>query len=69
MDHQECESVNKVRNRFRFSYSQLKTHKCSYRSMEVKLPALLGIYDRQTDQPTDDRRTWWLMGKLHFYNC
>ena len=51
MDHQECESVNKVRNRFRFSYSQLKTHKCFYRSMEVKLPALLGNYDRQTDQP------------------
>ena len=25
--------------------------------MEVELPALLGIYDRLTDQPTD-RRTW-----------
>ena len=28
-------------------------NKCSDRSMEVKLPALLGNYDRQTNQPAD----------------
>ena len=35
--------------------------KCSDRSMEVKLPALLEDYDRQTDGRTDG-----LIGKLHF---
>ena len=28
-------------------------NKCSDRSIEVKLPARLGNYDKQTDQPTD----------------
>ena len=31
----------------------LKKNKCSDRSMEVKLPALLGNYDRPTDRRTD----------------
>ena len=30
-------------------------NKCSDIGMEVILPALLGNYDRQTDQPTDRR--------------
>ena len=34
-----------------------RLNKCSYRSMEVKLPALLGNYDRPTNQPTN-----WLTG-------
>ena len=38
-------------------------NKCSDRSMEVLLPALLGNYDRPTDQPTDRRGH---RGKFHF---
>ena len=36
---------------------------------ELKLPALLGNYDRPTNKPTDqptDGRTEVLLGKLHF---
>ena len=39
-----------------------KKNKCFDRSMEVKLPALLGNYDRQTNRPTTrrtDRRAHW----------
>ena len=32
---------------------KLIENKCSYRSMEVKLPAILGNYDRQADRPTN----------------
>ena len=38
---------------------------CSDRSMQVKLLAILGNYERQTDRPTD-RRTDGLIGKFHF---
>ena len=34
---------------------------CSVRSMEVKLPSLIGNYDRRTDERTDG-----LIGKFHF---
>ena len=34
-----------------------RLNKCSYRSMEVKLPAPLGNYDQPTNQPTN-----WLTG-------
>ena len=34
---------------------------CSCKSMEVKLPALQGSYDRPTDRQTDR-----IIGKLHF---
>ena len=36
----------------------INKNKCSDRSIEVKLPANLENYDKQTDQPqpTDDRR-------------
>ena len=33
--------------------------------MEVKLPDLLGKYDRQTDRPTDERKKS-VIGKFHF---
>ena len=39
-----------------------KFNKCSDRSMEVKLPALLGNYERQTDRPTDG-----FLGKFNFH--
>ena len=49
-------------------------NKCSDRSIEVKLPAILGTYDRQTKRPTDrqtnrptDRRTDRVIGK--FKHC
>ena len=38
--------------------------KCKDRSLKVELPALLGNYDRPTNQPTD-RQTWVVIGKLY----
>ena len=35
-----------------------RLNKCSYRSMEVKPPALLGNYDRPTDRPTNQPTDW-----------
>ena len=37
----------------------------SDRSMEVKLPGLLGNYDKQTDQPTD-KPTFQVIGQSNF---
>ena len=34
-----------------YKFSEIHTNKCSDRSIEVKLPALLGNYDRPTDRP------------------
>ena len=37
----------------RMNYTNRESiNKCSHRSMEVKLPVLLGNYDRQTDRST-----------------
>ena len=40
-------------NQLFFFNKYLKKDKCSIRSMEVKLPALVGSYDRPTDRPTN----------------
>ena len=50
---------------FDFVIEYATENKCSDRSMEVKLPALLESYDRQTNRPTV-KRTDGLNRKLHF---
>ena len=38
-------------------HTYILLNKCLDRSMKVKLPVLLDNYDRQTNQPTKERRT------------
>ena len=58
------------RSAIRLVSSWQSKNRCSDRSMEVNLPALLGYYDRQTNRPTKrptgDTRTGWVLGKFHF---
>ena len=41
-------------------------NKCSERSVEVKLLALLVNYERNCSRPPADKKTDWVMGKFHF---
>ena len=57
------------RSAIRLVSSWQSKNRCSDRSMEVNLPALLGYYDRQTNRPnkrpTGDTRTGWVLGSCN----